>query len=130
MSNPKTTPKSNSLSDGDGIIALDRSLKIMSCNPVATDILGIELEPRDQFPLKTICDKTSSRKLETALRLTIDKGRSYSGLKLHHSDAKGTKTCMNLSIQPLYNHPKNIIGVILSIQPFGKFNSSFFSILF
>ena len=104
---------------------MDRSLRIMSCNHVATDILGIELEPRDQFPLKTICDKTSSKKLETALRLTIDEGRSYSGLKLHHSNTEGTERCMIISIQPLYNHPKKIIGVILSIQPFVPSNEQF-----
>ncbi len=125
MPHTNSLPKRISHSDGDGIIALDRELRIMSCNLVADDLLGIELVPRGRFPLKAICEGLSAQKLEEALRTTIDNGKSFSGIELQLLDSQGDSKRLIVSLQPLYNHPENIIGVILSVQPFESDTAGF-----
>ena len=53
--------------DGESIIALDSSLGVMSCNPAAQILLGLELNPGDLLPLGRVCDAASLPYLKEAL---------------------------------------------------------------
>jgi len=101
----------------EGIVALDHAFCIMSCNQAASQHLGMELKPGDEFPLERIWSESSLKRIKSALRATLENGQVQQLHNVQGLDGSQTNFDNVCSIHPLFDQPDNIIGVILSIQP-------------
>jgi PAS domain S-box-containing protein len=121
---PTTTakPSSENRFDEEGVLALDRTLHIMSSNAAAEDLLGAPLKAGDLFQPSLIWAPLHARKITAMLQETMSTGT-------HHHKAVVPLPNIELSIciQPLFEKPQVIIGTILTLQYTGQRRKPSFS---
>jgi PAS domain S-box-containing protein len=108
MSNFQSNPNG---SNPEGILALDRSLRIMSCNGAAAQSLGMRLRPGDLFQPTRLFAEPGGDHIAELLHETMEAGACHQHviLPLPKAEAIGT-------IQPLFDRPDAIIGAIMTMR--------------
>ena len=95
----------------EGIFALDRALRIMSSNGAAGRLLGLSLQPGDQFLPEHIWSEPHASRFAELLRTSLDTGACHQNISLPLSNTEATGT-----VQPLFDRPATIIGVIVTLR--------------
>jgi PAS domain S-box-containing protein len=113
MTNAK--PFSENRFDEEGVLALDRSLHIMSSNAAAEDLLGAPLKAGGLFQPSLIWGPLHAQKITAMLQETLNTG-------IHHHKIVVPLPNLELSIciQPLFEKPQVIIGTIVTLQYTGQ----------
>ncbi|RJQ68387.1 MAG: PAS domain-containing protein [Desulfobacteraceae bacterium] len=95
----------------EGILAVDRSFRIMSSNGAAERLLAIALHPGDPFQPAGIWPEPLANRITDLLRQTLQTGASHPQVLLPLANAELVGT-----IQPLFERPESVIGAIMSFQ--------------
>ncbi len=103
-------PRSESFKE-EGILALDRELRIMSSNSAAERLIGMSLHAGDCFQPANIWPEAHANRIAALLRQSLDTGACHREIVLPLSKTQATGT-----IQPLFNQPDAIIGVIMTLR--------------
>ena len=114
-----TNLKTNSWQGEEGIVALDRSLQIMSCNSPGERLLGLNLRPGTVLPLECIWSGAELKQMKRALAVTLQTGQQKHLSCILLSGTSQSPLKCDCGINPLFDRPDRIIGLILSIQPVG-----------
>ncbi len=97
--------------DEEGILALDRELRIMSCNDALQRICDMQLQPGGFFHPSQIWPQEEADALTAALRSTLEGVHCPARLVLQAKKGKTIAT-----IQPLFDGPDRIVGLIMTLQ--------------
>ena len=95
----------------EGILALDRSLRIMSSNGAAAHLLGLNLQTGDVFEPSRIWPEPEALRVMALLLETLETGACHQQVPV---PLLGNKVLV--SIQPLFDRPEAVIGAIMSLQ--------------
>ena len=97
--------------DEEGILALDRFLRVMSCNDAAQRMFNMEMRPGDPFQPSQIWPQAEADIVAAALQLTLENGPCNARVILPGKAGQATA-----SFQPLHDGPEHIVGLIMTLQ--------------
>jgi PAS domain S-box-containing protein len=100
---------------GEGVIALDRSGRVLGSNQTARQILGDELCPGEGFDLERLFAGPSLAEVQTSLDAALD-GEALDSLAGEAQDRHGQSFHCRYSVNPLFGRSNQITGVILSFR--------------
>jgi PAS domain S-box-containing protein len=106
----------NPLQTSDAIVALTPSLSVMSANHVIRWLIGAEPEPGKPFPLHKLFREPDLTRVIASIRNSLETGQPIAGYDQELSCDAGITLLCNYSVQPVFEHGKTIIGVILSFH--------------
>jgi PAS domain S-box-containing protein len=95
----------------DGILALDRALRIMSSNGATERLLGIPLKTGEPFQPIQIWPPPHGDRFQDLLRASLETGACHRQVSMPLPNGQAIAT-----IQPLYDRPDVIIGVIVTLR--------------
>jgi PAS domain S-box-containing protein len=108
---------SNSLINADeGLVVLDRSLKIMSFNPAAREIITPEPKYGQKLIFSSFIAGSYLTMLEDAVDATLHQGKTRVDAKAALKTASGKSIFIRYAIHPLYETSRMIIGLIFSFR--------------
>ncbi len=95
----------------EGIIALDRALRIMSSNGAAERLLGICLKTGEPFLPVQIWSPPHADRIQDLLRASLETGAGHRQISMPLPNGQAVA-----AIQPLFDRPDAIIGVIMTLR--------------
>jgi PAS domain S-box-containing protein len=113
MTNAK--PSSENRFDEEGVLALDRTMHIMSSNAPAEDLLGTPLKAGGLFQPNLIWAPLHAQKITAMLQETLSTGSHHHKIVVPLPNIEVT-----ICIQPLFEKPQVIIGTIVTLQYTGQ----------
>ena len=102
--------------EGDGVIVISPDRRVMSANLQAEKILMMRFNPGQTFDITTRITNEDLKKLEGALEATFLLGNSRENLEATISNGSGVFIELILSVNPILDHNKKIIGAILTFR--------------
>jgi PAS domain S-box-containing protein len=108
--------QTNPLQTSDAIVALTPSLTVMSANHVIRLLIGSEPEPGKPFPLHKLFREPDLTRVIASIQNALETGQPIAGYDQELLCDSGITLLCNYSVQPVFEHGKNIIGVILSVH--------------
>ena len=104
------------LPEGDGVLILSPQKRILSANLQAERLLRVKLNRGQSLPLELLVSEKYLSQAELAFREALQAGITSSNLLAQFGLASGDSIFLNFSMDPLYNHEDNIIGVMLTLR--------------
>ncbi len=106
----------NIASDEEGLLALDASMGIMGSNPAAERILGMPLPPGESFRPERVWREPDLSRIGYAIQETLTASRTKDLISLPRLLTSIQGAQMLCTLQPLFDSPDTVLGVILSLQ--------------
>ncbi|MFZ1983008.1 MAG: sigma 54-interacting transcriptional regulator [Desulfatitalea sp.] len=100
----------------EGLLALDRSMCIMGGNPAAEQLLGVTLPPGDTFLPARIWDSPDLERMLHALKEALTSNCARDKIALPQLTTSKIGKHIMCAMQPLFDPPDTVIGVILTLQ--------------
>lgn len=100
----------------EGIIALDREYRIMSCNDASRQLLGVDVYPGDVLAPKRIWTGECLQKINITLETVMETGQAQPAIRTWRSTESKEKIPIVCTVQPLHNRSGNTLGVILTLR--------------
>lgn len=110
---PKSTPPE------EGLVVLDSSLRVMSFNHTAQEILGSMLKHGRKLVLNDFIVQGNLPAIYNVIKKTLHQGDSQVDLKVEVETPFGKNFSILYSTYPLYENRETILGVILSFRRLG-----------
>lgn len=100
----------------EGLLALDRSLRIMSSNTAAEDFLGIALPLGDIFKPDLAFDGPDLRRIKASINATLDGNSAIPSISIPLMVGSKMGAKLICAFQPIFDHPGKVSGIILTFQ--------------
>lgn len=95
----------------NGLVGIDAKGNVLTYNPVALQLLGLEAQKMEKVDLKSIIDFSSS-----GIRETLDKQRTVLNRKIDYTKPNGEKVLVDISISPVLDAGGVCTGAVLVLR--------------
>ncbi|RJX34924.1 MAG: PAS domain S-box protein [Desulfarculus sp.] len=101
---------------GEGVLAVDSSLRVLGCNQVARQLLGGELNPGEPLRLERLLAGPELGDFQAVLDNALGRGAGTSGLHCRMHDASGQEFNGEYSINPLFGPGRQVAGALITFR--------------
>lgn len=104
------------LSANDGMVALDRSSRVMGFNRSFAKLTGIKLTPGDFFSLEDLFEGPHLASALAAVDAALGPGKPSNGLQGRVRDISGQSFLCEYSALPLFGPSRQVLGVVITLH--------------
>jgi PAS domain S-box-containing protein len=101
---------------GEGVLALDPTLKVMGCNQAASQLMGGEVATGDTFRPNQVLSGPDLADFQSCLDGALARGRAVSNRRARVLDTSGHQFNCEYSLNPIFGSGRQVIGVILGFR--------------